>query len=204
MDENRKLGLLIAYYLSKFNTTGLRNLGFKTFTQAYNDIGNRLNVKASTVKNWRDEFDPLHENKRYGWHQRELRPSRLEVVDKYNNISEDALTQIVNEILSDKSNTDINKILESIDANTTDTKHGSVREYTSLGITGKRAEEIFMERFDNGLIDNISGVLIDTRNDGCGYDFKLDSSSLVFEIKGLSGEIGGIRFTDKEWATAKK
>ena len=114
MEENRKLALLVAYYLSKFNNNGLKNLGYKTFTQAYNDIGERLNVKPNTVKNWRDEFDPLHENKRHGWYQRELRPSRLDIVEKFKDISEDAFIQIVSEILSSQSSTDKEKIVEII------------------------------------------------------------------------------------------
>ncbi|TAH54608.1 MAG: DUF3883 domain-containing protein, partial [Methanosarcina mazei] len=162
------------------------------------------NVKPNTVKNWRDEFDPLHENKRRGWYQRELRPSRLNVVDIYKDISEDAFTQIVNEILSPRSGENYKKYTEVIDDSENDKKDSSARDYTSPGITGKKAEEIFQEKFKHGDIGGFSGVLTDTRTDGCGYDFRLNSSPFVFEIKGLSGPAGGIRFTDKEWDTAKK
>ncbi|HHW31023.1 MAG TPA: DUF3883 domain-containing protein [Clostridiaceae bacterium] len=204
MEEYRKLGLLIAYYLSKYDREGLKRLGYNNFTQAYDDIGNKLNVKPNTVKNWRDEFDPLHGNDRHGWYQRELRPSRLEVVEKYKYISEDAFTQIVREILSTQHITEKFKFVEIISGTIGDKKQASTKEYTSSGLTGKRAEEIFLDKFSRGEINGFSGNLIDTRNDGCGYDFKLDSSSYVFEVKGLAGCNGGIRFTDKEWATAKK
>ncbi|MGY3190385.1 hypothetical protein ACVWXS_005121 [Lysinibacillus sp. TE18511] len=44
--------------------------------------------------------------------------------------------------------------------------------------------------------------LVDTRDIGCGYDFEVENTDHVFEVKGLSGNNGGVLFTDKEWSIA--
>ena len=53
----------------------------------------------------------------------------------------------------------------------------------------------FHERFPQG-------NLIDTRDLGCGFDFEVRNSKVVYEVKGLSGNDGGVLFTDKEWRVA--
>ncbi|MFT9817773.1 protein NO VEIN domain-containing protein [Lysinibacillus sp. NPDC056185] len=45
---------------------------------------------------------------------------------------------------------------------------------------------------------------MDTRDLGCGYDFEVENSGHVFEVKGLSGDNGGVLFTDKEWSIASE
>jgi hypothetical protein len=100
MLDNHKLALIVAYFLSKYNEIALENLGYSNFTAAFEDIGFKLRVKPNTIKNMRDEFDPFHPNNRRGWYQRELRPSRLEVLEKYEELSESALLGIVEDVLS--------------------------------------------------------------------------------------------------------
>lgn len=48
----------------------------------------------------RDDFDPLHPNKRVGWYQRELRPSRREIKEQYEGYTEEQLTKLVKNILN--------------------------------------------------------------------------------------------------------
>jgi hypothetical protein len=206
MEENRKLALIVSYYLSKYNRKALNNLGYSTFSQAFEDIGAKLNVRPTSIKNMREEFDPLHPNGRVGWYQRELRPSRFEVVENYSHLSEIALTDIVKEILNKYQTAPNNlnlytTILDNIenDIFVNDEGSGNKSKYTTRGITGNKAEEIFVEAFNNGNIQGYFGNLIDTRNDGCGYDFELEGQNIVFEVKGLLDEKGSISLTDKEW-----
>ncbi|MBB6022166.1 hypothetical protein HNR77_003262 [Paenibacillus sp. JGP012] len=210
MLDNHKLALIVAYFLSKYNEIALENLGYSNFTAAFEDIGFKLSVKPNTIKNMRDEFDPFHPNNRRGWYQRELRPSRLEVLEKYEELSESALLGIVKDILSYSTlnrTTELDKNIQVyIDTIQEDdeTKHAT-RKFSTRGITGKRAEEFFYESFLKNKIDGFGGGLKDRRNDGCGFDFELDSSlPFVFEVKGLSAIIGGVVFTDKEWIVAKE
>ncbi|MCE5285177.1 MAG: DUF3883 domain-containing protein [Pelosinus sp.] len=210
MEVNHKLALIIAYYLSRFDRDALSTLGYASFTMAFGKIGEKMGMNPNTIKNMRDEYDPLHSNKRKGWHQRELRPSRLEVVEKYQYLSENALAEIVRDILSnqlenpDKSD-NIQIYIDSLnleDKRRESTK--SQKEYGTRGITGKQAEDIFLSQYEAGAIKGLRGHIIDKRNDGCGYDFELESDQIVFEVKGISAQKGGIIFTDKEWSVAKK
>ena len=69
----REKSILAGLYLSKFDAEGLKFLGFDNFTEAFNVIGLGLGVQPASVKNYRDEFDPLFPNERQGWHKREIR-----------------------------------------------------------------------------------------------------------------------------------
>ena len=101
MEKNSQLALVIAYYLSKFDQKAYRELNYESMTATHLELGRILNVKASKIKNMRDEFDSIHDNPRVGWYQRDLRPSRMEIVDKYKNFSEEELKAVVFKIISD-------------------------------------------------------------------------------------------------------
>lgn len=205
MNDNNKKALVIAYYLSRFDKVGVKNLGYENFTKACNDIANRIEVKAATIKNMRDEFDSIHDNGRVGWHQRELRPSRKRVAMKFQNLQEEDLRAFVNEIIY--SNIDNKEIIENVMEELSDDK--VTKGIVLRGVIGKSAENIFIklytERFEELRGRLPRGEIIDTRMNGCGYDFCIndDKNEYYIEVKGLSGESGGILFTNKEWETAK-
>lgn len=96
--------LTIAYYLSRDNMKAVNALGYKSFRDAFEEIGIILNQKPTTLKNMRDEFDPFFENGRVGWYQRELSSSRKEVYDKYKNVSDEELLKEVLNIINKYKN----------------------------------------------------------------------------------------------------
>lgn len=205
MKNNNKLALVVSFYLSKYDKSAYRDLGYSSFSQAFKEIGSILNVPANTIKNMRENFDPLHENNRVGWYQRELSPSRINVLENYGYLSKDALTEIVKEILNNykKKPENLNVYLNIIK----DEEEIEKSKYENTrGITGHRAEEIFKKAFEEGAILDFSGELQDKRHNGCGYDFELNTKEgkVAFEVKGLFEAKGGINFTDKEWATARE
>lgn len=65
--------ILTGIYLSKYGDLGLKKLGFRTYAEAYNVVGYALGSRPSSIKNYRDEFDPIFPNSRKGWHKRETR-----------------------------------------------------------------------------------------------------------------------------------
>lgn len=81
MEESHKLGLYVSYYLSRFDKQAYEARGFGNQKQTHDHIGKLLDVKPATVKNWRDEFDPIHDA-RAGWYQRSMNPSRVSVVER--------------------------------------------------------------------------------------------------------------------------
>ena len=101
MDKKSQLALIIAYYLSKFDKKEYKELNYESMTVTHLELGRILNVKASKIKNMRDEFDSIHDNPRVGWYQRDIRPSRMKIVDEYDNFSEKELRIVVFKIISD-------------------------------------------------------------------------------------------------------
>ena len=75
-----------------------------------------------------------------------------------------------------------------------------------MNITGRKAEEIFMEWFIDQEYFPAGKLLIDMRDYGCGYDFQfIISNNQVYaiEVKGCSDDTGGILISQKEWNTAR-
>jgi hypothetical protein len=75
--------ILIGLYLSKYDSLGLKKLGFKGFKEAFNVIGYALGAQPASIKNYRDEFDPLFPNRRKGWHKRATRDYCLKIFEKF-------------------------------------------------------------------------------------------------------------------------
>ncbi len=204
MEINHKLTLYVAYYLARFDKVALKNLGYKNWESSFLDISTKLDVKKHSVRNWRDEFDPLF-GYRAGWYQRPMSPSRTNVALALENLDELEIRAIVEDILSGKIQSDtenLNHLLSIADENSDKDKNSS---FILRGPTGKKAEQFFIEyqRINNSPIE---GELIDTRDLGCGYDFEIKSESgqHFIEVKGLASNTGGLLFTNKEWETAKQ
>jgi len=200
MNDNRILALYVGYYLSRFNKKAYINLGYKTQKQAHHSIGKILKVNPNTIKNMRDEFDPIHGH-RVGWHQRSMSPSRVNVVNALQDLSEPDIRGIVNDIIANSGlNTDI--LLNILNR---DTEHKQNSKYVLRGPTGRKAEEYFINYHSKTALP-IKGTLKDTRDLGCGYDFEIHSENEVYfiEVKGLAKEKGGLLFTNREWIEAQK
>jgi len=71
--SHRDKSILTGLFFSKYNQAGLKRLGFRSFAEAYNAIGLALESQPASIKNYRDEFDPLFPNGRKGWHNRPIR-----------------------------------------------------------------------------------------------------------------------------------
>lgn len=97
--DKKRVGLIVSYYLSRCDRKALKALGYKSFTDAFSGIGDLLNENPNNIKNMRDEFDPYFDNGRRGWYQRELRASRQEVFDKFADVSDRDLEDLVKKLL---------------------------------------------------------------------------------------------------------
>lgn len=102
MNEQNRKALIVAYFLSKFDMRAYKALECQNRSQAHQSLAMSLGVKPATLKNMRDQFDPLHGH-RDGWHQRELSPSRVEVVEKYKNKDFEFLLKVVRDLLKNRS-----------------------------------------------------------------------------------------------------
>jgi hypothetical protein len=205
MENKNKLCLYVSYYLSRFNMVGYNNLGFAHMNEAHAEIGRLLDVNPNTVKNMRDEFDPLH-NFRAGWYQKPLTASRTHVVEAMQSLDEFQIRTIALKILRNSivDSTDLINLLDVIseESQEQENKKGT---FILRGPTGRKAEEYFIAHYKQFNVP-VSGELHDTRDLGTGYDFRIcaGGEEHYIEIKGLADLSGGVLFTGKEWEMATK
>ena len=73
----------------------MKRLGFGGFREACNVVGYALGSKPASVKNYRDEFDPLVPNPRQGWHNRPRRAYCLKVFEEYKDLDFATFTGLI-------------------------------------------------------------------------------------------------------------
>lgn len=99
-DNNRKV-TIIAYYFSKFDRDAMRQLGYSSLKEAFNDLSHKFGKDNGYLKLRRDEFDPLTGSHRVGFNKRIPKT----IVETFHNglcrYSFEELTEIVKELLID-------------------------------------------------------------------------------------------------------
>lgn len=198
------LAIIVAFYLSKYDKQGLKNLGFKNDADAFQSTAKILGIKKNYVKFRRDEFDPIHPWRK-GW-QRPMDNRIIKSIEALQDLEELDLRDIVLGILHDENyrkSEDV-KLITSLFSGDKKEKV-AVGKFVLRAPTGKAAEDFFQKHFSENKIP-FDGKLIDCRDLGVGYDFKIETATEKYfvEIKGLSEFTGGVLFTNKEWATAKE
>ncbi|MCK5475731.1 MAG: DUF3883 domain-containing protein [Candidatus Pacebacteria bacterium] len=194
----REKSILAGLFLSKFNERGLKYLGFDNFTEAFNVIGLALEVKPASVKNYRDEFDPVFPNKRQGWHKREIRQYCKNIYNSFKDLDIRSFSNLLKEIIYENHELDV--LMEQVDK-----KEGRESSFAKRLITGQAAEHYFKENYaEIKIFKNYQ--IEDTTKHGCGFDFKLHAENKEFlgvEVKGLNNLSGNIALTNKEYSVAQ-
>lgn len=196
MKQELQKAMLIGMYLSKYDKQALNILGFESFNEAYNTIGLAINVKPLSIRNYRDEFDPIYPNQRKGWHKRPMTQTRVDMFNEYDELNLREFTDLVKRIIY--QNPDINLIEEQIDS-----KDDESSTFAKRLITGQAAEQYFKDNYQ--AIPFFKGLSFEeTTKLGCGFDFKIlhDKGFYAVEVKGLQNVKGAIGLTDKEYRTA--
>ena len=183
--------ILAGLFLSKFDELGLKKLGFETFTEAFNVIGYGLGGKPASIKNYRDEFDPLFPNPRKGWHQRPLRSHCQKILDLFKDVDLESFAGTI------KSFTGFDEgILSEITSE--DDESAEESAFAKRLITGLAAEHYF-ETMQPSVPQFKGYTLENTTRLGCGYDFRLRNGQsgefLAIEVKGLQGRNGTLSLT---------
>jgi hypothetical protein len=191
--------ILAGLYLSKYDLLGLERLGFDSFVEAFNVIGYALGSKPASIKNYRDEFDPLFTNKRKGWHKRGTRAYCLAIYERYKGLDFDSFTGLIQSFVGYEE-------ISSVELQPTDLPDEGTSSFAKRPITGLAAEQYFESIQDE--LPEFKGYLVEnTTRFGCGYDFRLrtapdDPEFLAVEVKGLKNRTGSITMTPKEYDTA--
>jgi hypothetical protein len=199
--STREKPILAGLYLSKYDSLGLKKLGFESFVEAFNVIGYALGSRPASIKNYRDEFDPLFPNKRKGWHKRGTRDYCLAVLERYKSLDFESFTGLVGSFFGLDGSVDSAILLQ-------EQRNEAQSSFAQRLITGLAAERYFesvqmkIPEFKGYLMEN-------TTQFGCGYDFLLrtepnDKDFLVVEVKGLKEQTGSLMMTPKEYDVAEK
>ena len=190
--------ILVGLYLSKYDSLGLKTLGFESFVEAFNVIGYALGSKPASIKNYRDEFDPLFPNPRKGWHKRQIREYCLRVLEAYKSLDFESFTGLIKSFVGYDENA-WSEIQIKGD------KDESESYFAKRLITGLAAEQYF-EAVQPTLPEFKGYVMENTTRLGCGYDFRLRAETrqdfLAVEVKGLKERMGSLSLTPKEHEVA--
>jgi len=194
----REKPILAGLYLSKYDSLGLGKLGFESFSEAFNVMGYALGSKPASVKNYRDEFDPLFPNDRQGWHKRPMRLYCRKVYEEYKDLDFETFTGLVKSFVG----YDENLLSQTVPK---DEPEESDSSFAKRLITGLAAEQYFVSvqpnvpEFGDYKVENTTRL-------GCGYDFRLRTEAhedfLAVEVKGLRERMGSLSLTPKEHAVA--
>ena len=197
--KNRDKLILCGLFLAKFDTLGLKTLGFSSFIEAFNVLGYALEAKAMNIKNYRDEFDPYFDNARKGWQGRAMRGYCKAVFDEFKDLNLNDFADLISSFFV-KNYALQKQILPLVEDEIKDEKDRGFLQRIS---TGKAAEGYFKENFKRHFV-NFN--LTDTRELGCGFDFKLENEMEFFcvEVKGLSENKGSFLLSEKEHKVATK
>ena len=185
--------ILSGLYLSKYDVVGLKKLGFESFTEAFNVLGYAMGSRPATIKNYRDEFDPLYPNRRRGRHKRSVRDYCLKLFEQYHSIDLESFSDLIRSFVGH----DAVQATQGPD----ESDHFAKRL-----ITGLAAERYF--ETVQPTIPVFKGYLVqNTTRLGCGYDFRLlretTEDFLAVEVKGLKERVGSLSMTPKEHDAAK-
>jgi len=191
--------LIVGYAMSRLDQRYLVARGCKTWKGAFREAGDILKILPASLKNLRDEFDPVHGNARRGWWKRPLRPNRQRVMGELCEVSDSALVEMVDRILRRDDGT-IQEVVRPLSASV---PRGQIYNVAERLRTGGLAERFFLA--NSALIVDIhEAQLLDHRTFAGGYDFGVkDRPDLAIEVKGMKKKRGGILFTDREWSEAR-
>ncbi len=176
----------------------MKQLGFRTYAEAYNVVGYALGSRPLSIKNYRDEFDPLFPNPRKGWHKREIREYCKKVLDEYEDLDFGSFTGLIKSFVGYDENA--LSVVQSRDE-----REERASGFANRLITGLAAERYF-ESVHSTLPEFRGCAIENTTQLGCGYDFKLcrekSKDFLAVEVKGIRQRVGSISLTPREYEVA--
>lgn len=188
--------ILIGLYLSKYDSLGLRQLGFDNFTEAFNVIGYAMASRPASVKNYRDEFDPLFPNRRKGWHKRQTRAYCLRIFQDYKTLDFATFTGLLKSFFGYDENA----------WSQIQPKKQRGQSYFAQRLTTGLAAEQYFESVLASLSQFKGYTFENTTRLGCGFDFRLETEHkkdfLAVEVKGLTETTGTVSLTPKEHEAA--
>ena len=199
-NENYEVLNLIGYGLAKFDIDLVRQFGFSTKSAFYQYlVKEQIGETIGTIKNRQDIFDPFFPlSKRKGWWQSGSKYlHRKEFIDSlFGDLDAERYSEMIKLYMRDKLG-----VAKDIEIKATPILRSRFKQ---VQLTGQEAEQYFLSNYES--IEPLKGGRIeDARLFGDGYDFQIEVSEryILAEIKGVQLKAGAIRFTEKEYRTAR-
>jgi hypothetical protein len=196
--ENYEILNLIGYGLAKFDIDFVKQFGFQTKTDFYEEMVKReVGETVGTIKNRQDLFDPFFPNGRKGWWQKgDAYIHRKDLIDSlFPDYNVKNYADIVKLYLKNNFQIDEFKAAEASPI--------IKSKFKQLQLTGQEAELYFKKNYQQIEIFK-SGLLEDARLLGDGYDFQIQIETKYFlvDVKGIRSTYGAFRMTEKEFIRA--
>jgi hypothetical protein len=189
--------LIVGYAMSRLDRLYLEARGIKNWKAAFADAGKLLDVTPASIKNLRDEFDPVHGNARRGWVDRPMRPNRQRIMGELCDVSDAALLEMIDRILARDPDA-VQEVVTPL-SKPAERMHNVAERLR----TGRLAEEFFLAH-SQSIASIAPSLILDHRALARGYDFGVrERDGIAIEVKGIKQKRGGIAFTDREWCEAK-
>jgi len=151
-------------------------------------IGYALGARPASIKNYRDEFDPLFPNRRKGWHKRPTREYCLKVYQEYKSLDLEAFSGLVKSFVGYDENL-------GSEVRPKDDEKAGESHFAKRLITGLAAEQYF-EAVQPRLAEIKDCTVENTTRLGCGFDFRLRTGRraefLAVEVKGMKEQNGSV------------
>jgi len=179
--ENYEILNLIGYGLAKFDAEFVKQFGYQTKTDFYQEMVRRgIGETVGVIKNRQDLFDPFFDNDRKGWwqkgnayiHRKHFIDSLFGDYDAKNYAEIIKLYLRNNFKIEDLKPSEASPIIKS--------------KFKQLQLTGQEAELYFKENYEQ--IESFqNGLLEDARLLGDGYDFQIQIEAKYFlvDVKGI-------------------
>ena len=154
MSETNRKEMLAGLFLSKFNTrdskAGLERLGYATLKEAYKGLAELVGGNPLSVRNYRDEFDPVFPNGRNGYNKREMHPTRKAMMAQFGWMEMEEMAEVLEEqfLGAEKFTKALDKAFDSsvsgadvaAEANrvkVSDTRHFAAGDFDPTSVEGK-------------------------------------------------------------------
>lgn len=197
--RNKKM-MLAGLFLAKFDKVGYQALGYKTWREAFESLAAVVGGPATSIKNYRDEFDPVFDNPRKGWRRRTMHSTRKIFLNEFGNLGLDEFLGLVQTQFATDADIDLAINKASVAAGLSDASESFAKRM----MTDRGAENYFEMHYTD--VDRFSPCEVKRTTDlGCGFDFKLTpphEDFLGVEVKGLREKQGQIQLTEKEYKMA--
>lgn len=189
--------LIVGYAMSRLDRAYLEAHKLKSWKEAFRRAGDALKVAPASIKNLRDEFDPVHGNTRKGWKDRPMRPNRQRIMGQLCDVSDAALLEMIERVLA----RDPDALQEVVTPLSQPAER--IHNVAERLRTGRLAEAFFLANSEK-VADVAATLILDHRELARGYDFGVRRrDSVAIEVKGMKQMRGGVLFTDREWSEAK-